>query len=58
MVKSFSNYGEVFSSNNDKSTSNKGMFYQIPDNFLVKIVQRERMEEKTKSSSKMKHFGK
>jgi hypothetical protein len=56
MVKNISNYVEVPSSNNSKSTSSRNRLYQIPDNFLTKIAQRERSEAKTKKVSKGKHF--
>lgn len=58
MVKNISNYVEVLSLNNSKSTSSRNRSYQIPDHFLAKIAQRERSEAKTKISSKRRHLEK
>ena len=57
MVKKFFNYGSDPSFSRGKLASNSGSSSLIPDNFLAKIGQRERSEEKSKKFSKGKHLG-
>ena len=50
MVKKFFNYGSDPSFSRGKLASNSGSSSLIPDNFLAKIGQRERSEEKSKKT--------